>query len=204
MQPLGCQIDVSRLYTGNALQAAFDQPHAGSAMDAFDQQMNVAHIAGAGGEFLLHLVEVVDFDVFGRLWRRREQRAFRCALVIALQTRLQRWHCITDWQPKQQNRRSAPSSRAWIVRLGSDGQAAVKAVARSGIATRASNYLSTTVRSATMNLVGIDVKHLLAALDAHMQFPITLQREVDISLISTGSHFLEGSGEILARHRTAR
>jgi hypothetical protein len=35
-------------------------------MNAFDQQVDVPDIARAGGEFLLHLVEVVNFDIPGR------------------------------------------------------------------------------------------------------------------------------------------
>ncbi len=57
-------------------------------MDALHQQMNIAQVACAGDEFLLHLVEVIDIDVFGRFGRRGEQHAFRGALIIALQSRL--------------------------------------------------------------------------------------------------------------------
>ena len=47
-------------------------------------------------------------------------------------------------------------------------------------------------------LVGIDIKHFLTPLNAHMQFPITLEWEIDISLITTGSYFFERYCEILA------
>ncbi len=66
MQTLRRQIHVGGKHARCALQAALDEPYAGGAVDAFNQQMDIANIAGTSGEFLLNLIEVVDFDVFGR------------------------------------------------------------------------------------------------------------------------------------------
>jgi len=128
VQPFGGEVDAGRMYAGHALQAALDQPYAGGAMDAFDEQVDVAHITGAGGEFLLHFVEVVDLDIFGRFGRWAEQRALRGAPVIALQPRLEDGaaHRLAAETAEAPFRAVQPCA---VIRAVGDGQAAVKAVA---------------------------------------------------------------------------
>ncbi len=82
------QIDLGRYDTRSALQTPFYQPDAGCAVDAFHQQVNVPNFAGAGGELLLHLVEIVYLDVLRKFGRRSQQYTFRGTLVVALQAGL--------------------------------------------------------------------------------------------------------------------
>ena len=89
-------------------------------MDAFDEQMNVAYLAGAGRKFLLHFVEIVYFDVFGRFGRRAEQRTCRGTLVITLQP------CPEDGDTYRLAAEATKSSlraiqRRAIIRIGSNG-----------------------------------------------------------------------------------
>ena len=135
VQPPGGQVDVGRLHAGHALQAALDQPHAGGAVDALNEQVNVAYIAGAGGEFLLHFVEVVDFDVFGRLRRRTEQCAFRSALVIALQPGFKNGTAYRLAAEAAKLPLYPIKTRA-ITRLGGDGQTTMEAVVAQGAGVR--------------------------------------------------------------------
>src|SRR3989338_8223236 len=141
MQPPGGQVDVGRLHAGHALQAAFDQPYAGGAVDAFDEQVDVANITGAGGELLLHFVKVENFNVFGRLRRRAEQCAFRCALVIALQPAFKNGTAYRLAAETAKPPLRSVTTRA-IIRRGSDGQTAMEAVVVQGAGVRgpAGNY----------------------------------------------------------------
>ena len=55
-------------------------------MDAFDQQIDLAGLAGGIGELLLHGIEVEEGQVLRRLGRRAEDLALGGALVETLES----------------------------------------------------------------------------------------------------------------------
>ncbi len=85
-QPTAGEIDPRLLDAGQRLQSLFDQPDTGRAVDALDQQVDLAAFAGDVGELLLHRVEVEDGEIPGRLGRRSQNLALRGAPIEALQS----------------------------------------------------------------------------------------------------------------------
>ena len=64
-----------------------DEPDTGGAVDAFDQQIDLAVLTEAADIFLLDLVEVVDGELLRRLRGRTEDITLGRAPVESLQTR---------------------------------------------------------------------------------------------------------------------
>ena len=180
---LGSQIDIGQLNTGFAHQPPFNQPNAGSTMDALYQQVNIAQIAGAGDKFLLYLIEVIDVYVLGRLRRRGKQRSFGGALVIALQTRVENGSAYRLAAHAAKIPRSTVQMEV-IVAPCRNRQAAMKT------ANGASNVVQIhnaddLLRLCNLKLAASYFKHIFVTFDANAQFPIAFEREADVALVFT-------------------